>query len=211
MAPKIVDREERRRELIEVAAKLFAEKGFRNSRIADIAAAAGVAKGLVYDYFRSKEELFFAVFTWYNDKISLWIGERMGTADSARERLTLFANLFVQAGLDHIQLYGLTLEFWAAAGLGTYRGRFLKSFQDAYEEMRTMVSETIREGQAAGEFKGAVDPRAMAVMLVGALDAVILQYWLDSSLDPVAKVNHFLETLMNGMARPPMPDNRRQP
>lgn len=49
---------ERRRQLLDVAASLFAEQGYARTRIADIGAAAGVAKGLVYWYFPTKRELF---------------------------------------------------------------------------------------------------------------------------------------------------------
>jgi AcrR family transcriptional regulator len=198
--PKLVDKEARRRELIGVAARVFADKGFRNARIEDIAGDAGVAKGLVYDYFASKEELFFAVFEWYNERISLWIRERLKTAGTARDRLTLLARLFVKAGLKHIDLYGLTLEFWAAAGIGTYEGRFRESFRDAYRAMRAMVAEIIRDGLSGGEFRDTSDPEAVAAVLVGAIDAAVLQYWLDRELDPVTMVDRFLETFLIGMS-----------
>lgn len=51
----------RRAELVDTALKLFAEQGFRGTTIADIAAATGTAHGLVYHYFRSKEELLAAI------------------------------------------------------------------------------------------------------------------------------------------------------
>ena len=51
----------RRAELLDVALRLFAEKGFASTTIADIAAASGTAHGLVYHYFRSKDELLVAV------------------------------------------------------------------------------------------------------------------------------------------------------
>lgn len=200
--PKIVDKNRRRRELIEVAARVFSTRGFRNARIADIAAEAGVAKGLVYQYFKSKEELFFAVFEWYNEQISLWIRDRIRAAETAREKLMLLARLFVKAGLDHIELYGLTLEFWAAAGTGIYGGSFRESFREAYDVMRGMVSEIVREGRAAAEFRQDVDAEATAAVLVGAIDAAVLQYWLDSELDAVGMVDRFLETLMTGMSEP---------
>ena len=52
--------EERRRQLIDTALSLFAEKGFENTTIKDLAEAAGVAQGLFYHYFESKEALLFA-------------------------------------------------------------------------------------------------------------------------------------------------------
>ena len=60
--PKIVDREEKRDSLVKAAASVFASQGFSRARIADIAEAADVGKGTIYEYFDSKEELFLAVF-----------------------------------------------------------------------------------------------------------------------------------------------------
>ena len=52
--------QERRNQLIDTALKLFAQKGFENTTIKDISRTAGVAQGLIYHYFESKEELLFA-------------------------------------------------------------------------------------------------------------------------------------------------------
>jgi AcrR family transcriptional regulator len=56
----------RRAELLDVALRLFAERGFRATTIADIAAATGTAHGLVYHYFRSKDELLEAILERYS-------------------------------------------------------------------------------------------------------------------------------------------------
>jgi AcrR family transcriptional regulator len=53
--------EDRRQQLLDVALALFAERGFENTSIKDVCAAAGVAPGLVYHYFRSKDELLAAI------------------------------------------------------------------------------------------------------------------------------------------------------
>ncbi|MFH1415775.1 MAG: TetR/AcrR family transcriptional regulator [Elusimicrobiota bacterium] len=57
--PKIVDREEKKKEIALIALNLFAEKGFDGTSISDIANEAGIAKGSVYDYFKSKDQLIF--------------------------------------------------------------------------------------------------------------------------------------------------------
>jgi hypothetical protein len=124
----------------------------------------------------------------------------MRSSDTARERLTLFADLFVRAAVDHIEFYGMTLDFWAAAGAGTYEGRFREAFQQGYGQMRGLVAGTLREGLESGEFREGLDPEAMAVMIVGALDALVLQYWLEPGIDPEYKVRHFFDTLMSGLA-----------
>ncbi|PWT73544.1 MAG: hypothetical protein C5B60_08050 [Chloroflexi bacterium] len=58
--------QERRKQLIEIAARLFAEQGMENTSIKDISTEAGVAQGLIYHYFRSKEDLLWAIISQYN-------------------------------------------------------------------------------------------------------------------------------------------------
>jgi len=59
--PKVVDKKERALQLAKAATKVFARKGFAATRMEDVAKQAGVSKGLLYEYYRSKEDLFFEV------------------------------------------------------------------------------------------------------------------------------------------------------
>ena len=52
----------RRKAILDAAGQVFARKGYTNARIIEVAEAASVGKGTIYEYFRSKEDLFFAVF-----------------------------------------------------------------------------------------------------------------------------------------------------
>lgn len=70
--------QERRTQLIETALALFAEKGMENTSIKDIAEAAGVAQGLLYHYFRSKDDLLWAIVGKYNPVME--IGQVFSTA-----------------------------------------------------------------------------------------------------------------------------------
>lgn len=63
--------QERRNQLIETALKLFAEKGMEHTTVKDIAETAGVAQGLLYHYFRGKEELLWAIVGKYNPAMEM--------------------------------------------------------------------------------------------------------------------------------------------
>ena len=75
-----LSRDEKKTLIIRAAAGVFAEKGFVKTLMAEVAAAAGIGKGTVYEYFRSKDDLFFAVY-------ESVIQESSGTADAALARL----------------------------------------------------------------------------------------------------------------------------
>ena len=58
-------KQEKKERIIRAAAEIFAQKGFAQTAMADIAAGAGLGKGTLYEYFEGKEELFLAVFKWF--------------------------------------------------------------------------------------------------------------------------------------------------
>jgi TetR/AcrR family transcriptional regulator, fatty acid metabolism regulator protein len=96
MAEQNVDR---RRELLDAAAVVFARKGFHASRVGDIAEEAGVAHGLLYHYFRSKEEVLETIFreTWGALVVET---QRIEAADvSLREQLRRFAGIYLGSWL----------------------------------------------------------------------------------------------------------------
>jgi AcrR family transcriptional regulator len=90
---------DRRRELLDAAVRVFARKGFHGSRVGDIAEEAGVAHGLLYHYFRSKEEVLETVFreTWQELQRDL---SRIEQADvPLREQLRRFARIYLGSWL----------------------------------------------------------------------------------------------------------------
>ena len=62
MSPKIVDKEQKRRLIVEASLRVFASNGYEATRTIDIAKEAGIGKGTIYEYFRSKDEIVEAIF-----------------------------------------------------------------------------------------------------------------------------------------------------
>lgn len=101
---------DRRRELLDAAVRVFAQKGFHGSRVGDIAEEAGVAHGLLYHYFRSKEEVLETVFreTWQTLQYDL---ERIEHADvQFREQLRRFARIYLGSWLVTPELIGVLVR-----------------------------------------------------------------------------------------------------
>lgn len=90
---------DRRRELLDAAARVFARKGFHASRVGDIAEEAGVAHGLLYHYFRSKEEVLETIFreTWGVLVVETQRIEEAGVP--LREQLRQFARVYLGSWL----------------------------------------------------------------------------------------------------------------
>jgi len=186
--------------IIETAASVFSQRGFHGAVIAEIAKLAGIGKGTIYEYFPSKEELFFSVFEWMNNEMEEKALVSIATlGETAAERLRILNDVFVDAFTGIRDMYGLTLEFWSAAAASPLRERFRETFRHTYAGYRRMVSDIIRDGITRGEFKHTVEPSAVAAALVGTWDALGLQAWLDADFD-LRDISHgFLDVVIRGL------------
>ena len=63
-----VQKTNKKNHIVEAAARVFACNGYSNAVVSDIALLANIGKGTIYEYFKSKEDLFFAVFEWFQKK-----------------------------------------------------------------------------------------------------------------------------------------------
>jgi len=101
---------DRRRELLDAAVRVFARKGFRAARVGDIAEEAGVAHGLLYHYFRSKEEVLETIFreTW---QLLVVETERIETSGvPLREQLRRFARIYLGSWLMTPEVIGVLVR-----------------------------------------------------------------------------------------------------
>jgi AcrR family transcriptional regulator len=191
---------DKKRQIVEAATQVFAGKGYAAARVIEVAEAAGVGKGTIYEYFRSKEDLFFAV---YEDmmadtdsRISVTIATVSG---SAADRLRAVADAVVTAWLPKLDRYALVMEFWSAATVSPLRRRFKESFQQAYDGFRRVITALLQDGMATGEFADDIDAHKTASALIGTWDALLLQAWLDPDFDPLGASRAFVEVLLNGL------------
>lgn len=199
MAPRIVDKQEMRDRITQAATEVFARHGYKGALIDDIAAAAGVSKGTVYGYFENKEALFYATFQSYQAQLVSQCEAVMAEQAAAHDKLVACLTMVVGSLREHIELFPLTLELWAAASSGPARERFAVVMEALYREFRGMTAELVAVGKANGEFRADVDEQAVAGWLVGGLDGMMLQYWFDQSLDVSGWTDNFLALVLRGI------------
>ena len=197
----------RRSNILAAAAQVFADKGYAATRIIEVARAAQVGKGTIYEYSPSKEALFFAVFE-----------EMMGgAADAVAQatetltgdfptRMLRLSDHIISTWLEALHTYALVMEFWSATASSPGRDRFKASFRQGYQGLRTVVGELIRRGQTSGEVTSDCDVEAVASALIGTWDALLLQAWLDPEFDALATSRAFMPVVLRGLAVQPEPD-----
>jgi TetR/AcrR family fatty acid metabolism transcriptional regulator len=163
------DEPEKRRAILHAAVKVFAEKGYHGCRIADVARQAGVAYGLVYHYFRNKDELLESVFaeqwTIFINAIRA-IGDGPGTASEHLASICRFAVDVYKTSPSAVRV--LLLEVARTPNV-LRAGSTPQTFQTAV----ALVAGIVRRGQREGDLRGDADPTVAAACVLGALELTL--------------------------------------
>lgn len=191
---------EKKNRIIAAAITTFAQKGYAGTRIVEVAQAAGIGKGTIYEYFRSKEELFFETLEF----LLAEAGEQTSALAETLEgpmanRLTILAEHVILDWLEKLDLYGLVLEFWSATAALPGRRRFREAFKKGYEGFRQQLATLINAGMASGEFKADVNTERIASALIGSWDALLFQAWLDPEFDPLGATRDHMQVVVAGL------------
>jgi AcrR family transcriptional regulator len=193
-------RSKNKEQIIEAAARVFSRSGYSNAVVADIALQANIGKGTVYEYFNSKEDLFFAVFEWFQKKTEkAAVVGISALGGGAADRLKALNESLMGQWTEIKDVFVLVMEFWAASCSTQMRQRFKGAFKQLYDDYRQFVASLIQDGINSGEFRSDVRPEPVAAALVGTWDALFLQAWFDDGFDPAATANDFLDALLRGL------------
>jgi TetR/AcrR family transcriptional regulator, fatty acid metabolism regulator protein len=192
-----IAQEEKRQLIRDAAVRVFARKGFHTCRVGDIAEEAGVAHGLLYHYFASKDELLEIVFreTWADLLAAIRDVEDSG--EPAREQLRQVAAIMLRSWRRDPDLIRVLVR-----EIG--RSPELQRRIDALGQVFDAVARIVEGGQAAGEFRVELDPRLASFVFYGALET-ILTGWVLGLLpdgdDEVARAEQALvEIVCSGLA-----------
>jgi len=142
--PKVVN-ELRRSEILTAATEVFAAKGFDDTLMEEIARSAGLAKGTLYLYFSSKDEIYQAVVRQALDEVHTITRQHVEAASTFAERYAAFIRVRIAFWRDHDMLYRVILSMGRAPA---YRQQSIGWQREAVE----YVAGLLEQGAAAGEF-----------------------------------------------------------
>lgn len=181
---------EKRQVILDGAVRVFAEKGFFNATVAEVARAAGVADGTIYLYFKSKDDLLLDVF---DNKMSVLCEaarEAISNAKTASDALRSVARLHLQAVEANPAVASvLIVELRQSSA-------FVRDAQKPrLVEYLDLIGGIVRRGQETGEFRAEAHPAMLKRALFGALDEIALgwllarrKFDLEQSADEVANI-----------------------
>jgi TetR/AcrR family transcriptional regulator, fatty acid metabolism regulator protein len=193
---------DKRRLILDAAVRVFARRGFNGCRVSDIADEAQVAYGLVYHYFRSKDEVLDTLFLerW---NVMLEVIRELDDQDiAAREKLYAITSFIVDSYRHDPELMKVIIvEVTRAAN--SFGRTHLAKIREAYE----LIAGIVERAQADGTFRATVTPQFAAMAFYGAIEQV-LTGWIFEVLprgeaEYEQAKDYVVETICGGLDRFP--------
>jgi TetR/AcrR family fatty acid metabolism transcriptional regulator len=168
--------EEKRRLILDAAVRVFARKGFHTCRVGDIAEEAGVAHGLLYHYFSSKDEVLETIFgeTWAELLDAIRVVEE--SEEAPREKLRQVAAILLRSWRRQPDLVRVLVREIARSPEGARHRQDLSAVLTAIERI-------VEHGQRDGSFRAELDARLAATVLYGALEEILTAWVLGELAD----------------------------
>jgi TetR/AcrR family fatty acid metabolism transcriptional regulator len=185
--------------ILQAAIDVFAEHGYFNARVSDIAKRAEVADGTIYLYFKSKEQILMATLENAFDRFLVIANRELVEVKDPREKLRRLAELHLSSLASN---RGLAMVFQtelrqSAKFLSEFSRKHLTSYFD-------LIRTIIREGQESGRFRKQVSDAIAANCFFGALDAMVTSWLLSERDYPLATAApKLVEVLLVGMEERP--------
>jgi len=180
----------RRRQIRDAAVRVFAERGFHNARVSDIAAEAGVAHGLVYHYFASKDAVLQEIFRTTWGWVDQGFREIHARPDlSAEQQLTEVVRLMLGS-------YRLAPDIVRVLVLEVTRSGHLRTQVEEITQAFELIESMIRGGQDAGHLRPDVDARFASYVLWGAIDEVLTGWVFGTLPDDDAAISRAEHTVV---------------
>jgi TetR/AcrR family transcriptional regulator, fatty acid metabolism regulator protein len=191
--------EDKRRHLLDAAVRVFARKGFHASRVGDIAEEAGVAHGLLYHYFDSKDKVLEAVFHENWSVLLARISSVEETDEPAADQLRHIATIVLRTWLHLPDVVRVVIrEFGRSPELAERLGELTQPI-DAIERV-------IARGIDRGEFRQDVDPRFAAAVVYGSIDELLTAWVLgrlpSEEADVAVAEQTLLQVTLLGLQQP---------
>jgi TetR/AcrR family transcriptional regulator, fatty acid metabolism regulator protein len=197
LTDRSIAQEEKRRLLLEAAVRVFARSGFHDSRVGDITEEAGVAHGLLYHYFTSKDEVLEAVFrdAWGDVLVAFKAIEE--SDESPREQLGHVAAILLRSWRRNPDLVRVLVR---EIGRSPQVQRQVDELGQAF----TSIERIVAHGQRDGVFRSDLDARLLAWIFYGAIEEILTGWVLgrlpDGDEDVSRAERTVVDVVCEGMA-----------
>ncbi len=188
--------DDKRQLILSAAVRVFAAQGYEATRVGDIAKEAGVAYGLVYHYFGSKDAVLEAVFREQWGRLLAAVALAEETGESAPEQLELVVKIVLRTWRDDPDLVRLLVR-------EITRSPHIQDELDEIGQAFASLERIVARGQEQGTFRTDVDARLAAWMLYGAMDEMLTGWVLgqlpDDAESMAAVEREVIGTVVGGL------------
>jgi len=132
--PKIVDKKQKRKDIALSSTNLFCEKGFTTLTVSEVAKNANIAKGTIYEYFKNKEDIVFAIIEYAQNSYDDEVLKNINSTHSIKEKILYLFSLCISQDIQDIQRRKMYKEFMSICLIesSVQMIRFQKNIKDKY-------------------------------------------------------------------------------
>jgi AcrR family transcriptional regulator len=188
----------RQLEVLEVAARVFHQKGYESTSIQDIAEAIGILKGSLYYYIRSKEDLLYEILQGVHEEALANITPVVEMEGDALQKIRAFVTTHLMFNAEHLTKMGVFYHDFRSLS-GERRSSIVES-RDYYDGL---LRGFIRQGQKDGTVCPDVDAKAAALGVMGMLNWIYQWYHPGGGLNERELADEFADLVVNGLACDP--------
>jgi TetR/AcrR family fatty acid metabolism transcriptional regulator len=197
LTDRSIAQEDKRKLILAAAIRVFAEHGYHGSRVGDIAEDAGVAHGLLYHYFASKEDVLRTIFVENWGELIARFRAVEASDEPAADKLEGIAKILLRTWRNDPALVTVMVREVA-------RSHELESQVEDVREAFSIIQRVIEEGQATGAFRSGVDARLASWVVYGALEEMLTGWVLGQLPDSEEAVSRaertVIEMTLRGLA-----------
>jgi len=193
--PHADDALEAREKILATAARLFAEQGYENTSISQVARAAKVSKALIFWYFETKEKLYRSALRKTLEPYFIDVDDLDGLDESAQ--ITRLIELFAEFVRENVY----SVRFFLSLMLQGERqpDEVIRRVSELYGVFRNLLADIIESGRLRGIFRQDCSPKLDAALIMAALDGVLIQNFLSDEFvhEPNELLDHLKSSLLD--------------
>lgn len=195
--PKIVNKTEKREQLVQAAIPIFAKYGFRDTKMSDIAIQADVGKGTLYEYFPSKDELFLHAFRVWFSYFAEQMQEIMETEKDPQRQILSFYTQYFATIESYRDMYQIYFDFWSELTRNPLLNK--QDISDVYQSLRDLFTGILEDGVERKIFRS-MDAQVVSVAMIAMADGLLLQWLIDPSAFSIKDVGTIaMTTYIHGL------------
>jgi len=201
MSPRPDVSEERRNQILEAAMAVFARQGFDQARMDDIAQEAGLSKGALYLYYKSKDAIIAAILQFFFSRAMKKLQGFLESEEppSAREQLLRLNQYYIAEMKWMVSLLPLSFEFYAVAARQKTVRQFLKQY---FKDYREVLAALVQRGIDRGEFRP-LQAERVAIAITALYEGLALLWMVDPEATQWEQTGESsLLLLLDGLAAP---------